>query len=373
MTTHLKFDGPHLEEVLERVGRELGPDAVILEANRTRRGGVGGFFAREWFEVVVAARALADDADDSAAASRSIGSAASAVDGAALLAMADAVEDRVEPRELDAADTFAGVLARVGGGLGEAGPAVASDAAPTGHRGHGLRPPAAAPDPTPVTVPVPLDVPRPAAPTPARPAVAAPAARRLRDLALPEMLAHLDRLVPTATLPAVAAPIVAVVGDLTVGRSVAAGLAARLGLGDADVVVATASPQDAVPAWMLVDGPGTARARVARWRRGEHPVVVAVDLTPGRDGHAWAAEVLAALDADQVRLVARAWQVTDELAAKAAILGGVDGLELVELDAAAEPEAFLELALPVLGLDGRAASSEMWAALLMERRNDAIA
>jgi hypothetical protein len=167
--------------------------------------------------------------------------------------------------------------------------------------------------------------------------------------------------------------VVAVVGDLRVARTVAAALAARLGAGEADVVVATADARDDVSPWMRIDGPEVARSRAARWRRGDQPVVVAVDLTPGRDGHAWAAGVIEALDADQVRLVARAWQVTDELVAKAAVLGGVDGLELVELDAAAEPEAFLELDLAVLGLDGRPASSEMWAALMMERRNDAPA
>jgi hypothetical protein len=178
-------------------------------------------------------------------------------------------------------------------------------------------------------------------------------------------------MVPRTSLPASDAPIIAVVGDVRVARPVAASMAVRLGVGEADVMVATAQARDEVAPWMLIDGAGTARARAARWRRGEQPIVVVVDLTPGRDGHAWAAELLAALDADQVRLVARAWQVTDELGPKATALGGVDGLELVELDAAAEPEAFLELDLPVLGIDGRAASSEMWAALLMERRNDA--
>ena len=42
-----------LEELLERVRTEIGPDARIVAANRVRKGGVGGFFARQAFEVLV--------------------------------------------------------------------------------------------------------------------------------------------------------------------------------------------------------------------------------------------------------------------------------------------------------------------------------
>jgi hypothetical protein len=41
--------------------------------------------------------------------------------------------------------------------------------------------------------------------------------------------------------------------------------------------------------------------------------------------------------------------MTDQLAAKATALGGVDGFDLVEVDAAAEPELFLELDLDGAG------------------------
>jgi hypothetical protein len=41
------------EELLERVRAEVGPHARIVAANRVRKGGVGGFFAKQAFEVVV--------------------------------------------------------------------------------------------------------------------------------------------------------------------------------------------------------------------------------------------------------------------------------------------------------------------------------
>ena len=53
-----------LEELLERVRAEVGPGARIVAANRVRKGGVGGFFARQAFEVLVEP----PDAESSAAA-----------------------------------------------------------------------------------------------------------------------------------------------------------------------------------------------------------------------------------------------------------------------------------------------------------------
>lgn len=53
MASQLRFEGGELEELLERVRTEVGPDARIVAANRIRQGGVAGFFAREGYEVVV--------------------------------------------------------------------------------------------------------------------------------------------------------------------------------------------------------------------------------------------------------------------------------------------------------------------------------
>ncbi len=47
-----RFEGSELGTLLERVQEELGPECRIVEANRLRRGGVGGFFARETYEVI---------------------------------------------------------------------------------------------------------------------------------------------------------------------------------------------------------------------------------------------------------------------------------------------------------------------------------
>ncbi|MGH1492439.1 MAG: hypothetical protein ACRBK7_24130 [Acidimicrobiales bacterium] len=48
-----RFSGPELSELLELVASEHGPTAAISAVNRVRSGGVGGFFCREEFEVIV--------------------------------------------------------------------------------------------------------------------------------------------------------------------------------------------------------------------------------------------------------------------------------------------------------------------------------
>ena len=53
MTSQRRHGGERLDDVLARVREEHGPDANIVSADLTRRGGIGGFFARETFEVVV--------------------------------------------------------------------------------------------------------------------------------------------------------------------------------------------------------------------------------------------------------------------------------------------------------------------------------
>lgn len=50
---HSRYSGPELEVLLDEVRAELGADVTIVEANKIRSGGVGGFFSKELFEVIV--------------------------------------------------------------------------------------------------------------------------------------------------------------------------------------------------------------------------------------------------------------------------------------------------------------------------------
>ncbi|MFP4512311.1 MAG: hypothetical protein ACLFRV_05110 [Acidimicrobiales bacterium] len=363
MKNLLKFDGPRLEDLLERVQRELGADVTIVDATRSRRGGFAGFFAHEWFEVVVEHDAsLRDQVERPEQPHPADGAEADGHDDDPFLAMALAVDDR---RETGGSAAGGGEPA-AGSGVADVGSpqvaefALALASAQRDATVGSVDAPNAAASPT--------THPRPSSAGLA--AVPAPRTRRLRDLDLRSLLAHLDQLVPDEALPGTEAPVVAVVGDLASARLAADALTAALGLDVSDVVIARPEPLEGTPPWLEITTPGQARARASRWRGSGHATVLLVELAPGREGHGWAASVLEAVQADQVRLVAKAWQLSDHLAAKALALGGVDGLDVVEVDTAAEPELFLELDLPVLAIDGRRATSELWASLLYERRID---
>lgn len=53
MSPRLLLDGEDLRALMLRVREEMGPDARIVKAERVRTGGVGGFFAREHYELTV--------------------------------------------------------------------------------------------------------------------------------------------------------------------------------------------------------------------------------------------------------------------------------------------------------------------------------
>jgi hypothetical protein len=84
--TRLLLEGPDIEALLTRIRDEHGSSAKIVSADKVRRGGVGGFFAKQRFEIAV-------EVDDPPAA-RPVpaGPAGSIVD---LLDRADAVESRL--------------------------------------------------------------------------------------------------------------------------------------------------------------------------------------------------------------------------------------------------------------------------------------
>src|SRR5207237_5845543 len=51
--TRIVLEGPKLEPLLEQVHDEYGNRAKIVSANKVRTGGLGGFFAKQHFELSV--------------------------------------------------------------------------------------------------------------------------------------------------------------------------------------------------------------------------------------------------------------------------------------------------------------------------------
>ena len=127
MPRRLLLDGDDLPALMQRVRAEMGPDAVIVKAERVRTGGVAGFFAKEHFEVTVEV----PDGARSGQRPRVPGPARSgAVGMSALLDAADAADggprgpqphatggapdrDPAAPRVSTDGDTFASLLASI--------------------------------------------------------------------------------------------------------------------------------------------------------------------------------------------------------------------------------------------------------------------
>ena len=338
MQTRLLLEGPAIEPLLARVHAEHGPRARIVKAERVRAGGFGGFFARERFEVTVEV----DDAEP--------GTAPAPVD-----ALADALVDALvaPPVVPGDAGTSAADLLLAAADAGDVSQLTRLPlfAAPTAV--------AAADKPT-------ADVPPPPAPT-AFAAVLGGAAV-VEDVArrVPELLGALPEA-PQLTLPG--GGVVAVVGTGRAVMRAAQAVAERLHLGP-EAVLRAGSYDPSVPAWQRLTGAVDAATRAARARRYGSVTVVAVDVELESDGHPAARDVLRALAADRlIACVDATRRPADTAAFLRSVTGGlrVDALAVHAATASSEPEAVLELGIPVALLDGRASTPAAWTALLMEQ------
>src|SRR5690554_3444572 len=104
MPRQLLLEGSDLEALVRQARAELGPGAKVVKAERVREGGIGGFFAKERFELTV------EVPDDVARRGTQGRAPASGID--ALLAAADANDVSGDPslRVGAPADAFASVL-----------------------------------------------------------------------------------------------------------------------------------------------------------------------------------------------------------------------------------------------------------------------
>ena len=376
-----RYEGASLQSVLAEVRERWGEDVSIVEANKVRRGGLGGFFAKERYEVIVEA-----DEDKPAPAPAAAPASTPGVPFAdRLLSLADGVDDTVPTVSTEQAD-FATVLAairRQAEGEPEA-PAPAESAAVDR-----------------------LEIPRPepvvAHPAPAvtrneRPApVISPAARHhgvssgaLVRLGLPK---EIVQRVPVGTdagaalfrmaaqlpqpppLPECRGAVVAVVGDRADALALARSLSLEIGVDEDQVVVA--APEEAgrgtswvgshkVPLYRQITGAELAAEQRRSWRRRARPTVVAVDCRPGRaDG--WARRILDALEPTMVWGAVDASRKPEDVSAWAEHVGGIDALAVSRLDETVSPAAVLRCGIPVGRIDGAAATPAEWTARLAPR------
>lgn len=372
MSTRLLLEGGDLAELMVHVRAEFGPTARIIRADRVRSGGLVGFFARERYELTV------DVPDEPFARPRAMRAPAPAVAGPvgldALLAAADAAEARTQiggsgpvpgagpsagqPAVSTGADAFASVLEQVRAMTGAQG--LTAD----------VEVPAA---PVRVFEPmVPEQVEVPAAP----PAGTNRSAllelgvpeRMLAGVAEPAPLSVLLANVPTAPdLPRAPGSVVVVVGAGRDAAAVGAQVVERLRLSPTSLVVAGEGEPSTGRVRRLTD-----TAAAARWRvmpDGGQIRVVALAVGPDARDRGVAAELLAALDPDQVWGVVDARTKPRDSARWLTEVGErrrVDALAVRGLFETTQPGTVLDLGVPVAWFDGIPATGVAWAAALSQ-------
>ncbi|QIK84290.1 hypothetical protein [Sanguibacter sp. HDW7] len=402
MSRRLLLEGPDLDALVARARREHGPRAKVVQAERVRSGGVGGFFAKEYFEVLV------DVPDDDGLVPGASAVGPSSLED--LLDAADAAEARAAGVDAppsaglstDGSD-FAEVLDRVRALVAAQGVAPSADVPAV--RPRALR---AVPDdleqpdalaavrvPAPsrlvqrpvvaprsgVTVPELLEV-----GVPSEVVAAAlghvPPSPGVR-VALSSVLVHVEKA------PAVVRPdggVIVVVGESGVVTAVAEQVARRAGVAPSRIVLAGDHDRAGFPA---EGGPGAdapndqirlvdvedAALLAERLAVSHVAVVVALAVPAHRAGRERAVAMLdvlrpvqlwAAVDVGRSSVETRRWLalVRDHRT--------VDALGVVGVEGSSAPAHVLSLGVPVGMLDGLAASAPVWAATLAERLDDAV-
>lgn len=398
MASQLRFEGPELESLLEQVRDELGADARIVEANRVRKGGIGGFFAREEFEVVVEGHG-----DDAVTVIREVRDEPATPAPASLLDLADAVSDNERDGATGIAESspistqtsdFGALLARLTRDLDDAAaqpqpqepPAPAPAPEPPAAATHTYEPPrdtvTRAYEPADADVSALLrdaiDAQREAtAATPPKPVPPTPEfMRTLIDLGLPKaflprtmsnagarttMLESLSQLPEPPELPETPGVVIAVVGQGTAPAALARRLANELDIDFDHIELAT--PRQGCD----LATPEAAAERRLRWRRRPEPTIVVCSTGRSRRELAWARGILDHLEPTIVWAVVDASCKSVDIGDRLTQLGGVDVLAVDGMADTVSPAAVLELGVPVGRLDGRIASAITWTELLLER------
>jgi hypothetical protein len=387
-----RCEGTNLESVLEEVRSRFGDTVTIVEANRLRKGGVGGFFAKERFEVVVDIDDDTDPPDGPVATELPAEYGLEATEDFCdrLLSMADGVSDLEQRAEAPAISTeqpeFAAILNSITRHMeAPARPAAAAPAAPAApvHSGPAASPAVTSSNPFAGAALAPT---RPA--PPARSEAPAIDTRTLARLGFPEdirraaltspapgagadpsawLLGLLSDLAVPARLPQAPGSVIVVCGGREGGLHLARQIAAELGLDpDALLIASPTYKGRAIPAERRLATVEVAAEARSSWRRRPRATVVVVDVPAGRQSE-WARRVIDALEPTMVWGAVEATRKPEDLFEWAEQLGGFDALGVTDLDGTVSPAAVLQCGIPVGRLEGRPATPLLWASLLAPR------
>jgi hypothetical protein len=365
MPETLYVEGPGRDEIIARIRNDFGYAATITDVKRIRRGGVLGFFAREYTSV---AFQITEGVPGDVPA---------------------AVDDRPEP-STDIALTLEELLARADGADGATARPQLTD--------HGFAellaqlvatPPHDA-DPAPLETPVveardwPPPVESPRSDEARRPAESPARVRlemlsELRSVGVPltngpdEGETNLYRAIEqiVQSLPA-APPPPSRAGDVLV----LAGTAGQLDAAAATLARLARVPDAAI--WRVdpwsshersLSGPAEAAQCALELRTGLTASIVVVELDRDRSPATpfdWSAQVIAALAPTALWVAVDASRKTEDVRSELAHLGPIDALIVNGVAATSSPGTVWDLDLPIAVVDGRPASRGTWSGLLFD-------
>jgi hypothetical protein len=395
LASQLRFEGGELEELLERVRTEVGPEAHIVAANRIRQGGIAGFFAREGFEVVVDL-AKGDQAANTGRGmrgrrSRAASTATAASSSASVLDLVEEVNQVEREQVIDLSEPamsttatvsterpdFGTMLANLTRELDEeeaSMPMTVTDGpiSPSAHYRRVTADPAGAP-----VAPTPAPAPAPAPAAAASETTLLPQGdARLLALGLPNELApstavtgdlrtalcqRLAQLPPPPVLPRTTGVVIAIVGIGTAPIALARRLADELDIDPDHVLLAT--PE----AMSDVSHPEEAEAFRRSCRRRAEPTIVACSIGAGRAQLGWAHRILDRLEPTITWAVVDASCKAEDVGHRITLLGGVDVIAITGIADTVSPAAILGLGVPIGRIGSNPATPAVWADLLMER------
>ncbi|MGP7960217.1 hypothetical protein ACTVCO_05310 [Sanguibacter sp. A247] len=427
MSRRLLLDGPDLDALVARVRREHGPYAKVVQAERVRSGGVGGFFAREYYEVLVDVpepHELAEAGLAPAAGAPSMQGAPGAFRAATPLAAVprgDSARSSAAPSSLeDLLDAADAAEAQAAGGAAPPAVGLSTDGSDFAEVLDRVRALVAAQNPAPAA-----QAPRPralrAVPDDDAPATVTPAAARVvhrpvvspragvtvpelievgvpSDLiasvlgpvppapglriALSSLLSHVERA-PEIVRPS--GGILAVVGEPGAVLTVAGQLARRAGIAPSRIVLAgdhghsRFAGQDAEDRErddrIVLEDADDAAELASRLSGSTTAVVVAVAIPSHRAGRERVGAVLDALRPAQLWAAVDVGRSAVETRRWLAFVGErrpLDALAAVGVEGSSAPAQVLAFGTPVGLLDGLVASAPVWAATLAERLDDAV-
>ncbi|MDA8391734.1 MAG: hypothetical protein M0Z87_02835 [Actinomycetota bacterium] len=163
-----------------------------------------------------------------------------------------------------------------------------------------------------------------------------------------------------------AGQVMVLAGPLHLCLPAARRVAEEVGVSPAEVVLA-AEGDDFTTHGRRIRSVSAARHRAKQWRTSDGPPVLVALATPvGGRGLAWATSILVALQPDAVWGVVSATTKGGDCVEWAKRLG-VEAVVVEEADASRSPATVLEMGIPVATVDGRPATAELWAALLVEK------